>query len=56
MPLLAPGETDPMTSEARPGTHWMHSHRARRRRCRLLAAPLIVRSREDLAGRPGRRS
>ena len=48
MPLLAPGETRSYDFEARPGTHWMHSH-VPIQEMRLLAAPLIVRSQEDLA-------
>ncbi len=48
MPLLAPGETRSYDFEARPGTHWMHSH-VPIQEMQLLAAPLIVRSQEDLA-------
>ncbi|MEQ9037342.1 MAG: multicopper oxidase family protein [Silicimonas sp.] len=48
MPLLAPGESRPYDFEARPGTHWMHSH-VPTQEMQLLAAPLIVRSQEDLA-------
>ena len=48
MPLLAPGETRSYDFEARPGTHWMHSH-VPIQEMRLLAAPLIVRSHRDLA-------
>lgn len=48
MPLLAPGETRSYDFEARPGTHWMHSH-VPIQEMRLLAAPLIVRLQEDLA-------
>ncbi|MCA1973480.1 MAG: multicopper oxidase family protein [Caenispirillum sp.] len=48
MPLLAPGETRSYDFEARPGTHWMHSH-VPIQEMRLLAAPLIVRRPEDLA-------
>lgn len=47
MPLLAPGETRSYDFEARPGTHWMHSH-VPIQEMQLLAAPLIVRSQEDL--------
>ncbi len=47
MPLLAPGETRSYDFEARPGTHWMHSH-VPVQEMQLLAAPLIVRSQEDL--------
>ncbi|MCY1128537.1 multicopper oxidase family protein [Frigidibacter sp. RF13] len=48
MPLLAPGETRSYDFEARPGTHWMHSH-VPIQEMQLLAAPLIVRSAEDVA-------
>jgi FtsP/CotA-like multicopper oxidase with cupredoxin domain len=48
MPLLSPGETRSYDFEARPGTHWMHSH-VPIQEMQLLAAPLIVRSAEDLA-------
>ncbi|MEX0969774.1 MAG: multicopper oxidase domain-containing protein [Paracoccaceae bacterium] len=48
MPLLAPGETRSYDFVARPGTHWMHSH-VPVQEMQLLAAPLIVRSQEDLA-------
>ena len=48
MPLLAPGETRSYNFEARPGTHWMHSH-VPVQEMQLLAAPLIVRSAEDIA-------
>ncbi|WP_116600176.1 multicopper oxidase family protein [Primorskyibacter marinus] len=47
MPLLAPGETRSYDFEARPGTHWMHSH-VPIQEMQLLAAPLIVRAPEDL--------
>ena len=47
MPLLAPGETRSYDFEARQGTHWMHSH-VPVQEMQLLAAPLIVRSQEDL--------
>lgn len=47
MPLLAPGETRSYDFEPRPGTHWMHSH-VPIQEMQLLAAPLIVRSSEDL--------
>ena len=50
MPLLAPGETRSYDFEARPGTHWMHSH-VPIQEMQLLAAPLIVRTQEDLADR-----
>ncbi|RID89970.1 copper oxidase [Gemmobacter lutimaris] len=48
MPLLAPGETRSYDFEARTGTHWMHSH-VPIQEMQLLAAPLIVRSAEDIA-------
>ncbi|SDD88375.1 Multicopper oxidase [Ruegeria marina] len=48
MPLLAPGETRSYDFEAQPGTHWMHSH-VPIQEMQLLAAPLIVRSAEDVA-------
>ena len=47
MPLLAPGETRSYDFEPRPGTHWMHSH-VPIQEMQLLAAPLIVRSEEDM--------
>ncbi len=47
MPLLEPGETRSYDFEPRPGTHWMHSH-VPVQEMQLLAAPLIVRSPEDL--------
>ncbi|WP_435258284.1 multicopper oxidase family protein [Thioclava sp. FR2] len=47
-PALAPGETRIYDFAARPGTHWMHSH-IPVQEMRLLAAPLIVRSSEDVA-------
>ncbi len=46
MPLLAPGETRSYDFEARPGTHWIHSH-VPIQEMQLLAAPLIVRTQED---------
>ncbi|WP_249690913.1 multicopper oxidase domain-containing protein [Stappia sp. WLB 29] len=48
MPVLAAGETRSYDFEARPGTHWMHSH-VPTQEMQLLAAPLIVRSAEDVA-------
>lgn len=48
MPLLAAVETRSYDFEARPGTHWMHSH-VPVQEMQLLAAPLIVRSQEDIA-------
>jgi FtsP/CotA-like multicopper oxidase with cupredoxin domain len=47
MPLLAPGETRSYDFEAQPGTYWMHSH-VPLQEMQLLAAPLIVRSSQDL--------
>jgi len=50
MPMhpLAPGETRAYDFAPRPGTHWMHSH-IPTQEMRLLAAPLIVRTAEDIA-------
>ena len=48
MPLLSAGETRSYDFDARPGTHWMHSH-VPVQEMRLLAAPLIVRSAADVA-------
>ncbi|MCA0270548.1 MAG: multicopper oxidase domain-containing protein [Proteobacteria bacterium] len=48
LPLLAPGEVRAFDFEPLPGTHWMHSH-VPEQEMRLLAAPLIVRSAEDVA-------
>ncbi|MDP3958507.1 MAG: multicopper oxidase domain-containing protein, partial [Pseudorhodobacter sp.] len=47
MPLMAPGETRSYDFAPRPGTFWMHSHVVTHE-MRLLAAPLIVRTAEDL--------
>ncbi len=48
MPLLKAGETRGyVLPTGRPGTHWMHAHTLQEQQ--LLAAPLIVRSEEDLA-------
>lgn len=47
-PLLTPGEArDYQLPGGRPGTHWMHAHTLQEQN--LLAAPLIVRSKEDVA-------
>lgn len=47
-PLLQAGETRAyLLPTGRPGTHWMHAHTLQEQQ--LLAAPLIVRSEEDLA-------
>lgn len=48
LPPLVPGETRSYDFEPRAGTHWMHSHLPIQE-MQLLAAPLIVRSPEDLA-------
>ncbi len=48
MPLLSPGETRSYDFEALPGTYWMHSH-VPIQEMQLLAAPLIVRTRDDLS-------
>ncbi len=48
MPALAPGEMRSYDFAPRPGTHWMHSHIAVQE-MELLAAPLIVRTAEDVA-------
>ncbi|WP_439602376.1 multicopper oxidase family protein [Devosia sp.] len=45
---LAAGETRSFYFEARPGTHWMHSHHELQEQA-LLTAPLIVQSPEDAA-------
>jgi len=45
---IAAGGTHPYDFAARPGTHWMHSHYGLQEQA-LLAAPLIVRSKDDLA-------
>ncbi|MFI4996482.1 MAG: multicopper oxidase family protein [Hyphomicrobiales bacterium] len=45
---IAAGATHPYDFATRPGTHWMHSHLGLQEQA-LLAAPLIVRSRDDLA-------
>lgn len=47
VPLMAPGETRSYDYETRPGTFWMHAH-VPTHEMRLLAAPLIVRTPEDL--------
>ena len=46
-PMLKPGEARAYDYTARPGTFWMHSH-IPEQEIGLLAAPLIVRSDEDL--------
>lgn len=47
MPMLQPGETRSYDFEPLPGTFWMHSH-VPIQEINLLAAPLIVRSAEDV--------
>jgi FtsP/CotA-like multicopper oxidase with cupredoxin domain len=46
-PALKPGGVYRYDYEARPGTYWMHSHVGLQRQ-KLLSAPLIVRSAEDV--------
>ena len=46
-PLIKPGEVRSFDYEARPGTYWMHSH-IPAQEIDLLAAPLIVRSKDDV--------
>lgn len=48
MPLLKTGEMRSFDYATKPGTHWMHSH-VPVQEMNLLAAPLIVRSAEDVA-------
>ena len=48
MPMLRPGESRSYDFEAMAGSFWMHSH-VPMQEIQLLAAPLIVRSRQDLA-------
>lgn len=48
LPLLKPGETRSFDYEPVAGTHWMHSH-VPVQEMNLLAAPLIVRTPDDLA-------
>jgi FtsP/CotA-like multicopper oxidase with cupredoxin domain len=48
MPMLKPGERRSYLFPAgKPGTHWMHAHTLQEQA--LLAAPLIVRGKQDLA-------
>ena len=47
-PALRPGESYVYDFEPRTGTHWMHSH-VELQEQKLLAAPMIVRDRTDLA-------
>ena len=46
--LIDPGATREYDFAARPGTHWMHSHHGLQEQS-LMAAPLIVRTRQDTA-------
>lgn len=48
MPMLQPGETRSYDFEPLAGTYWMHSH-VPMQEMNLLAAPLVVRSAEDVA-------
>ncbi len=48
VPALLPGEIRAYDFAARFGTHWMHSHQGLQEQA-LLAGPLIVRTKEDLA-------
>jgi FtsP/CotA-like multicopper oxidase with cupredoxin domain len=45
--LIAAGDTQSYDFAPRPGTHWMHSHHGLQEQL-LMAAPLVVRSAEDL--------
>ncbi|MEX0851889.1 MAG: multicopper oxidase domain-containing protein [Bauldia sp.] len=47
-PLIAAGAVAAYDFAPRPGTHWMHSHHGLQEQL-LMAAPLVVRSSEDLA-------
>jgi FtsP/CotA-like multicopper oxidase with cupredoxin domain len=46
-PLIPNATTQSYDYAAVPGTHWMHSHHSAQEQA-LMAAPLVVRSREDL--------
>lgn len=46
-PAIADGDSQGYDFAPRPGTHWMHSHHGLQEQ-RLLAAPLIVRTAEDV--------
>ncbi|WP_288950605.1 multicopper oxidase domain-containing protein [uncultured Paracoccus sp.] len=48
MPMLAPGESRAYDFAPLPGTYWMHAH-VPLHEMRLLAAPLIIRSAEDIS-------
>lgn len=45
-PIIANGASQSYDYEARPGTHWMHSHHGLQEQM-LMAAPLVVRTAED---------
>lgn len=45
-PVIADRASQGYDFEARPGTHWMHSHHGLQEQ-RLMAAPLVVRAEED---------
>lgn len=45
-PIIANGASQSYDYEARPGTHWMHSHHGLQEQL-LMAAPLVVRTAED---------
>ncbi len=47
VPLIEPGDSADYDFAPAPGTHWMHSHSGFQEQ-QLLAAPLIVRTREDV--------
>jgi FtsP/CotA-like multicopper oxidase with cupredoxin domain len=47
-PLIQPGGSHSYDYAPTPGTHWMHSHQGLQEQS-LLTAPLIVRTREDVA-------
>lgn len=47
LPMLAPGATRDFDYAPNSGTHWMHAH-VPDQEMRLLAAPLIVRTKEDV--------
>ena len=48
VPLIAAGNTHSYDYHPTPGTHWMHSHHGVQEQA-LLAAPLIVRSQEEIS-------
>ncbi|TXH38883.1 MAG: multicopper oxidase family protein [Rhodospirillaceae bacterium] len=47
-PLIVPGKSAAYDFVPQPGTHWMHSHHGLQEQL-LMAAPLIVRTKEDVA-------